>query len=116
MGEIDGLTDLQLGVVRVLWEAGEATAAEVRCALAPERRLAPTTVATLLARLERKGLVAHRAEGRQYVFRAAVSEAEVRRASVEGVVRRFFGGDPEALARYLSDGGGAAGEGRSGEG
>lgn len=98
----DGLTELQLAVLRVLWTAEEATAAEVRAALPGPRRLAPTTVATLLSRLERRGLVEHRTEGRQYVFRARVEEPEARRAAVDGVVRRFFGGDPAALARYLA--------------
>jgi BlaI family penicillinase repressor len=116
MAGTDTLTDLQLEVMRVLWAAGEATAAEVRAALAPERDLAPTTVATLLARLERRGVVAHRAEGRQHVFRAAVTEPDVRRASVQGVVRRFFGGDPAALARYLAEDGAAAGGDRSADG
>lgn len=104
MEGLDGITELQLAVLRALWTAGEATAAEVRTALPGERRLAPTTVATLLSRLERRGLVEHRAAGRQYVFRARVGEPEVRRAAVEGVVRRFFGGDRAALARYLAGG------------
>lgn len=103
MDEIDGLTDLQLGVMQVLWKEGEATAAEVRLGLAGTRSLAPTTVATMLARLERKGLVAHRTRGRKYVFHARVGEEEVRRALVDGVLRRFFGGDRAALARYLSE-------------
>jgi predicted transcriptional regulator len=110
MDEIDGLTDLQLGVMQVLWEQGEATAAEVRRELGAKRSLAPTTVATLLSRLEKKGLVAHRADGRQFVFRASVGEPQVRRALVDAVLRRLFHGDRAALIRYLSEPPESAGE------
>jgi predicted transcriptional regulator len=109
MNEIGELTELQLTVMQVLWREGEATAAEVRRAMpgkrtqAGERPPAITTVATLLSRLEKKGLVAHRTDGRQYVFRASIGEPEVRRALVDGVLRRLFRGDRAALIRYLSE-------------
>jgi len=80
------LTSLQLDVMRVLWARGEATATEVHADLAPGRRLAPTTVATLLRRLERRGLLAHRTEGRQFVYRPAVSEDAVRSSMVGEVI------------------------------
>jgi predicted transcriptional regulator len=70
-------------------------------ALAAERRLALTTVATLLSRLERKGIVAHRQEGRQYVYRAAVTRAEVRRSKVRDLTETLFGGDAAALVSHL---------------
>ncbi len=116
MDQIDGLTDLQLTVMQVLWSQGEATAAEVRRALpakrtgAGERPPAITTVATLLSRLEKKGLVAHRADGRQFVFRASVGEPQVRAALVDAVLRRLFRGDRAALIRYLSEPPESAGE------
>lgn len=99
-----GLTELQLDIMGVLWERGEATAVEVREALRPERELAPTTVATLLSRLEKKGLVTHRTEGRQYVYRAAVEEARVRRSVVSEFTEmadRLFDGDVAELVTHL---------------
>ena len=59
MSETHQLTELQIAVMRVLWEKGEATVAEIWEALRPERGLAQTTVATLLCRLEKRGVVAH---------------------------------------------------------
>ena len=70
------LGDLQIAILRVLWDEGEATVARVTEALAGKRR-APTTIATMLSKLERRGIVAHRVEGRQFVYRAHVSEQEV---------------------------------------
>lgn len=98
------LTELQLALMRVLWERREATVVEVQEALEPERRLAQSTVATLLSRLEKKGVLSHRVEGRQFVYRAVVSEAEVRRSMVRelGVLtRRLFRGDVAALVSHL---------------
>ena len=95
------LTDLQLAVMRVLWERGEATAVAVQEALAPERQLAQTTVATILSRLEKRGVVAHRPEGRQFVYRAVVTEREVRRSMVSQLTGMLFGGSPAALINHL---------------
>ncbi|MGH7550618.1 MAG: BlaI/MecI/CopY family transcriptional regulator [Gemmatimonadota bacterium] len=94
------LTDLQLDLMRVLWKRGEATAAEVRDEIR-ERDLAPTTVATLLARLERQAVVTRRRRGRQYVYRPQVSEAAIRESMVAGLVGALFDGDPAALVSHL---------------
>lgn len=98
------LSDLQLAILRVLWDRGEATAAEVHADLVEqERELAPTTVATVLSRLEKKGSVAHRTQGRQYIYRAEASETEVRGSMVRRVADFFFGGDQAALLSHLVD-------------
>jgi BlaI family transcriptional regulator, penicillinase repressor len=99
------LGDLQHAIMQVLWHRGEATSAQVHQALLEERGLAPTTIATMLRKMEDKGIVAHRSEGRQYLYRATVSEAEVRRSMVNELVERVFAGDPAALVSHLvSDG------------
>ncbi|HEX2165225.1 MAG TPA: BlaI/MecI/CopY family transcriptional regulator [Thermoanaerobaculia bacterium] len=95
------LGDLQLAIMRVLWERGEAAAAEVHEALLAERGLAPTTIATMLAKMERKGVVAHRAEGRRFLYRPTVSEPQVRRSMVGELTERLFGGDRVALVSHL---------------
>jgi BlaI family transcriptional regulator, penicillinase repressor len=97
-------TELQLAILRILWERGEATGSEVQEALAPERTLAQSTVATLLSRMERKGLLAHRTEGRQFVYRAEVSEEAVRSSVVDelgGLAGELFRGDVAALVSHL---------------
>src|SRR5690606_13440450 len=102
MGETHQLSDLQLGLLRILWNRGEATATEVHTALLEQdRELAPTTVSTMLSRLEKKGVVTHRVEGRQFIYRALVSEAEVRRSMLARVTDYFFGGDVSALVSHL---------------
>lgn len=95
------LTELQIAILRVLWDRGEASVAEVCEALQPERGLAPTTIATLLSRLERRGVISRRAELRTYVYRAEVSEQDVRQSMVGGLTERMFAGDITALVNHL---------------
>ena len=100
MAEDIVLSDLQLELVRVLWRSGELSVAEVTEALA-DRGLAHTTVATLLTRLEKRGVVAARRDGRMLVYTACVSEAQVRRSMVLSLIAQVFRGDPKALLAHL---------------
>ena len=95
------LGDLQHAIMAVLWERGEATTADVHQALQEERGLALTTIATMLRKMEDKGVVTHRAEGRQFVYRPTVSRAEIRESMVGELVERVFGGDARALVAHL---------------
>lgn len=95
------LSALQLELMRALWAREEASVADLAAALADKRDLAHTTVATLLTRLARRGLVAARRDGRQLLYRAAVAEPEVRRSMVGDLLRTVFGGDPKALLTHL---------------
>lgn len=95
------LGDLQLAIMRVLWSRSEATVAEVHEALEPERGLALTTIATMLTKLEKKGVVDHRAEGRKFIYRPLVSEGQVRRSMVADLTSQLFRGDVTALVNHL---------------
>lgn len=95
------LSELQLDLMRVLWQRGEASTADVADVLGRNRGLAHTTVATLLTRLEKRGVVAARRDGRQLVYRALVAEGEVRRSMVSGLLGSLFGGDARALLAHL---------------
>jgi predicted transcriptional regulator len=94
------LGDLQVAILRVLWDEGEATVARVQAALAGKRR-ALTTVATMLSKMERRGIVEHRVEGRQFVFRPRISEQEVMRSMVADLTQKLFEGDVAALVSHL---------------
>jgi len=99
--ETVGLTGLQLSILRVLWDRGEATTQDVWKHLTKRRRLALTTVATIMSRLERKRVLTHRREGRQFVYRATVTRSEVRRSKVRELTESLFGGNPAELVHHL---------------
>lgn len=94
------LSELQLDVMRVLWR-GEASVADVAAALVTSRGLAHTTIATVLTRLAKRGLVAADRDGRQLIYRALVDESQVRRSMVGDLIQSLFRGDPKALLAHL---------------
>ena len=94
--------DLQLAVLRVLWERGELTVTDVQAALETEHRdLAQTTVATVLTRMERRGMVSHRTQGRQFIYTAEITEDDLRSSTLDHVMDRMFGGDVAELVNHL---------------
>lgn len=97
---LHALTELQLAVLDVLWRRREATANDVHESLSPTFGLARGTVGTLLHRLERQRVVTHRAEGREFFYRAAVDREAVRAARVNGLVSGLFGGDLASMVSF----------------
>lgn len=94
------LGDLQLRILKILWDRGEAGVAEVHAALS-RQRLAYTTIATMLRKMEVRGLVTHRAEGRAYLYRAAVAEERVSQGMAEHVLDRLFEGSLAGMVSHL---------------
>jgi predicted transcriptional regulator len=99
--ETHQLTELQIALLRVLWDRGQATVSEIAEALRPERTLALTTVATLLSRLEKRGIVTHETRNRQFHYRALVTASEVRRSMVGELTEQLFDGDVTQLMSHL---------------
>ncbi|MCG8652207.1 MAG: BlaI/MecI/CopY family transcriptional regulator [Pirellulales bacterium] len=97
------LSGRQLAIMRVLWEHGEASVADVQSLLDVERPLAYSTVATVLSRMEQKGLVTHRCEDRVYYYRPAISKDGAGQSMVGELVERVFGGRPSELVNHLLD-------------
>lgn len=94
------LTDLQLELMDVVWEAGEASAGQVHEAVRERTGLARQTIGTMLARLEKAGVLTHRAEGREHVYRARVTREQVQRTTLQNVLDRLFGGSLPALISH----------------
>ena len=101
MSEPQRLGNLQHAILRVLWSEGEASVAQITEALREERDLALTTIATMLTKMEKRGLVSHKSEGRQFLYKARVSERSVQRSMVSDLTTRLFGGDVTALVSHL---------------
>jgi BlaI family penicillinase repressor len=95
------LTAPQVEILRVLWTRSEATVLDIQEALRAERPLAATTIATLLSRLEKRGLVAYRTEGRQYVYRALLQERDAQQHALVEVTQGLFAGDVATMVSQL---------------
>jgi len=99
--KVHRLGDLQLKILKRLWDRGEATVAEVHQALATEGDLAYTTVATMLRKMEARGLVKHRLEGRSFVYRPAVAADAVTRGMADHLLDRLFEGSMSDMVSHL---------------
>jgi predicted transcriptional regulator len=87
--------------MQVLWARREATVADVHKALADERDLAYTTIATMLRKMEARGLVKHRPDGRSFVYRAVVGEEAVSQGMADHLVDRLFEGSLSDMVQHL---------------
>jgi len=94
-------TDSERAILEVLWDREEASVREVTDELSKARPVAYTTVLTMLGILSRKGLVHHRAEGRAFIYRPAITRSEARSTALRNLLTQFFGGSPEVLAQHL---------------
>ena len=100
---LPGLSQSQREIMEIVWDRGEVSAIEVRDILSKKRDLAKNTVRTLLDRMEEKGWLKHREDGRTYLYSAAQPrEASIGQKVLE-VVEHVCGGSPEELVTALLD-------------
>ena len=95
------LTQAELRLMKVLWDRGESTVADMVAATSADGELAYTSVLTTIRILETKGFVSHRQEGRAFLYSSAVGEVEAGRSEVRHVLQRFFGNSRERLLLSL---------------
>jgi BlaI family penicillinase repressor len=98
----DDLGDLQRAVLETVWELGEAGVHEVRERLnRGKKKLAYTTVLSAMQKLEKAGWLAHRNEGKSYIYAPTASRDEAGAGSVRGFLKRVFEGDAVAMFQHL---------------
>ena len=97
------LSQAQIELMKVLWQQDGLSVSQVHEQLNQQKPLALTTVATMLKRLQEKGIVSHEKVGRQYLYTAQVSEQQVRSSMLGNLLNHLFDGEPEALVHHLVD-------------
>ena len=96
---IESLPRREREIFEIVASAGKATAVEVREAMGDPP--SHSAVRTMLARLEAKGLVRHRAEEQTYVYRSVPQPAKVRETALRQMVKTFFDGSAASAATAL---------------
>ena len=96
------LPELELECMKVLWQEADLTVGVVQQRLEPRRRLAYTTVLTVLDRLARKGAVARRKKGRAHIYQAVVTQSACRERALARLLNNFFDGSRQSLASHLA--------------
>jgi predicted transcriptional regulator len=97
------LSPANLEIMKVAWEKGEVTVADVVEAINSKRRepVRRTTVQVQMNRLEDYGWLKHRSEGRTYIYSAVVEKHKTRREILEDIKNRVFGGSRAELVKCL---------------
>ncbi len=95
------LSPAQHEIMDCIWQHGELSVSGVRAILKPRRNVARNTVRTLLERMEEKGWLKHREEGRTYLYSAAQPQQATVGEKIVDVVERVCGGSPETLMAAL---------------
>ena len=95
------LTPQELALMKIVWERGPSTVRDVYEALLEDRRIAYTTVMTMMNVLERKGHLRKEADGRSYRYNAVRPKGQVVGSMVREFVDRVFGGSAEPLLVHL---------------
>ena len=101
--DLPELSPAQREIMGIVWERGEVTATEARRVLSRTRKVARNTVRTLLERMEDKGWLKHRAEGRTFLYTAARPRHDTIGQKVREIVETVCGGSPETLVAALLD-------------
>ncbi|HIG74101.1 MAG TPA: BlaI/MecI/CopY family transcriptional regulator [Bacteroidetes bacterium] len=91
----------EMEVLRHVWDLGTATVRDVHDRIRDERRIAYTTVMTVMKNLAEKGYLSFERDGQTYVYRAERRPEEVRGTVLSGILDKVFGGDPASLVQTL---------------
>lgn len=96
-------TDVELSILRVLWDLGPATVRQVFDVLGADRDLAYTAVLKMMQTMVDKGLLVRDEAGRSHVYRPAQARDHTLRHLVDDLLERAFGGSAlDLLATTLS--------------
>src|SRR5437763_8393978 len=94
-------TDLELELLKVIWERGQATVREVYLDISERRKIAYTTVLTMMGVLERKGHLKKTAGERAYIYRPTEPQETVVNGMVNEFLGRVFDGSAKPLLMHL---------------
>lgn len=103
--ELPILSEAQLEIMNIVWDRGECSVADVWKVLSERRGVARNTAQTLIARLEEKGWLTHRAGEAGFLYRAAVSREKSQQRTVRRLIQTVFGGSAEGLVLALLNSG-----------
>jgi BlaI family transcriptional regulator, penicillinase repressor len=95
------LTPQELELMKIVWQKGQATVRDVYETLLEHRKIAYTTVMTMMRVLEKKGYVKTHRVNRAYVYRPTRPERQVQRSMVREFVDRVFNGSAHPLLVHL---------------
>ncbi len=102
MSKLPRISETEWEIMRVVWAHQPVTAADIIVELArQDPTWHPMTAKTLLNRLVKKGALKFKADGRAYLYEAAVQERDCVAAATDSFVGRVFGGSLSTLVAHF---------------
>ncbi len=98
------LGESEMEILHHVWEMGEATVSEVQERILESRKVAYTTVMTIMKNLNDKGFLKYRKQGVTYVYSAAIKPENVQFNLINNLIHKVFKGSPSALVQTLVKG------------
>ena len=98
---ITPLGETEMEILHHVWELGEATVADVQERILSERKVAYTTVMTIMKNLNDKGYLKYRKDGVTFVYSAAQEPEHVQFNLIGKLIEKVFKGSPSALVQTL---------------
>lgn len=98
------LGETEMEVLHHVWELKEASVAEVRERILENRKVAYTTIMTVMKNLADKGYLKYRKQGISYIYSPAKQPEDVRLNLVNRLVDKVFKGSPKDLVQALVKG------------
>jgi BlaI family penicillinase repressor len=93
----NALSPLEHQLMEILWKRGSGTAEQIREALAPQHALKDSTIRTVLRRLQDKGYVNHKIEGKAFVYSGVEKPRNLAVRAVRQILDKFCDGSLEQL-------------------
>lgn len=98
------LTLQELELMKIIWDRGEASVAQVKETYGADYKLAYTTIMTVLSRLQKKGMLKQRKSGKAFYYSAVHPREKLAEVGVDNLARIFFSGSREAMAEFCRSG------------
>ncbi|HKL14965.1 MAG TPA: BlaI/MecI/CopY family transcriptional regulator [Balneolaceae bacterium] len=95
------LGETEMEVLHHVWNAGEASVSDIRERILKDRKVAYTTIMTVMKNLADKGYLKYRKEGISYIYSAAIDPSNVQYNLVDRLVKKVFHGSPKDLVQAL---------------
>ena len=95
------LGETEMEVLHHVWQLQEATVNEVRSRILEHRKVAYTTIMTVMKNLADKGYLQYHKEGKKYVYSPGQKPETVQSGLIENIVQKVFKGSPAALVQTL---------------
>ena len=96
------VTELELLILQQIWEQGNKSSVNSIVENWPEaKRPGYTTILKTLQKMEKKGIVGHRPDGKKYLYFPKISKEKITKKRLNTIINRVFSGSKISFAEYF---------------